>query len=295
MTGVGDSAGDGQRLTVQHVAVLAEVSPAAVRSWVRRALLQPSMRSGRLLWFDFRAVGRARTLGRFLAAGWSGAKIERGLNAALRLCSDPDRALEGLLASLDIGRVAVRLPDGRVTEPSGQLLLDFGGTAPEGEAAPVRALRSHHDWFVTGVEAEASGRLEEAVRAYERALASGDAEVSFNLGNCLFALRRLEPACQSFEAALQREPDYAEAWNNLGIARGELGRVPTAVEAFRRALEVVPHYADAHFNLAEALAMSGDLEGARRHFRAYLSYDPNSRWAEQVRQRLRQLEGRRGG
>ena len=108
-------------------------------------------------------------------------------------------------------------------------------------------------------------------------------------------MRRLEPACLSFETALRREPDYAEAWNNLGIARGELSRGPAAIEAFRRALEIVSHYADAHFNLAEALAVQGDLEGARRHFRAYLSYDPNSRWAEQVRQRLRQLEGRRGG
>jgi tetratricopeptide (TPR) repeat protein len=295
MSSLGDSAEEGQRLTVHQVAKLAEVSAAAVRSWVRRSLLPPSARSGRLLWFDFRAVGRARTLGRFLAAGWSGSRIERGLAVAVKLCPDADRALEGLLASLEAGHLAVRLPDGRVSEPSGQLLLDFGAAAPAPDSERVRALKSHHDWFVAGVEAEAGGRLEEAVRSYERALAGGDPEVSFNLGNCLFALRRLEPACQSFEAALQREPDYAEAWNNLGIARGELGRGPQAIEAFRRALEIVPHYADAHFNLAEALAVAGELEGARRHFRAYLSYDPNSRWADQVRQRLQQLEGRRGG
>jgi len=49
---------------------------------------------------------------------------------------------------------------------------------------------------------------------------------------------------------------------------------------------IVPHYADAHFNLAEALAVVGDLQGARRHWRAYLSFDPNSRWADQVRKRL---------
>ena len=43
----------------------------------------------------------------------------------------------------------------------------------------------------------------------------------------------------------------------------------------------------AHYNLAEALAVVGDLERARKHWRAYLTFDPNSRWAEQVRQRLR--------
>jgi hypothetical protein len=28
------------------------------------------------------------------------------------------------------------------------------------------------------------------------------------------------------------------------------------------------------------------MDGARSHWRAYLTFDPNSRWAEQVRRRL---------
>ena len=35
-----------------------------------------------------------------------------------------------------------------------------------------------------------------------------------------------------------------------------------------------------------------DLDGARRHWRAYLSFDPNSRWADQVRRYL-QINGER--
>lgn len=285
-----------QQLSLRQVAALAEVAPAALRAWVGRDLLRASARSGRLLWFDFRAVGRARTLARFHAAGWSARRIERGLQQARRLCRGDDAALEGLLASLEVGRLAVRTADGRLLEPGGQLLMDFAGDpAAAPETGVVRSLRTPQHWFVQGVEAEASGRLEDAVRCYQRALPGGDAETSFNLGNCLFALGRREAAVAQYELAVGREADYAEAWNNLGIAQGDLGDATAAIAAFRRALELVPHYADAHYNLADALAQQDDLEGARRHFRAYLSFDPNSRWAEQVRRRLQQLEGRRRG
>ncbi len=300
MTGPGEvPAAPEQLLSVQQVARLTGVAPAALRAWLRRGLLRPAAHQGRLQWFDFRAIGRARTLACFQRAGWSAARIERGLTFATRHVADADAALAGLAESLTLGRLAVRLPDGRVVEPSGQLLLDFtagdgGGHGVAEPARSVRSLRSPQDWFASGVEYEAAGRLEEAVRAYERAVPGGDPEVLFNLGNCLLSLRRPEEARARFAEAVAAEPDYAEAWNNLGIAEGERGRAEAAIAAFRRAIAIVPHYADAHYNLAEALAVEGDLAEARRHFRAYLSYDPNSRWADQVRQRLLQLDGRRG-
>jgi Flp pilus assembly protein TadD len=91
--------------------------------------------------------------------------------------------------------------------------------------------------------------------------------------------------------ASEVDPEHAEAWNNLGVGRGEQGDRRGAIAALSRALELVPHYADAHYNLAEALAVAGDLDGARRHWRAYLTFDPNSRWAEQVRRRLQSHGG----
>jgi len=171
-------------------------------------------------------------------------------------------------------------------------VFDFeAAAATNGDELPK--LRSPQAWFLIAVDAEAAGRIEDAVRAYEHGLPGGTAEVHFNLGNCYYALRRRTEARAQFEAALGRSPDYAEAWNNLGIVRGELGDRDGAIAALRQALELVPHYADAHYNLAEALAVIGDLDGARRHWRAYLSFDPNSRWADQVRRRLETNGGAR--
>ena len=276
--------GAGERtFSLAELAEHCGLPPSVVRRFVQHQLLQP--RRGSVESFSFRSLGTARTLAQLWRARWSAPRIQRAWRLARTVVDDPDAALTGLLASIGQRRITVRTPDGRLVEPGGQLLFDFAAT----RTTPLPSLRSAQDWFQSGVDAEASGRLEDAVRAYERALTNDNAEAHFNLGNCLYALRRRSEAADRFLAATIVAPDYAEAWNNLGIVRGELGDRAGATGALRRALELVPHYADAHYNLGEALAACGDLEGARRHWRAYLSFDPNSRWAEQVR-RLLQID-----
>ncbi|MBX3461784.1 MAG: tetratricopeptide repeat protein [Planctomycetes bacterium] len=280
--------GSERTFTLAELAELAGLPATVVRRWVERDLLQP--RRGSTDAFPFRALGAARTLAQLWRAGWTAPRIQRAWQLARTVVGDADAALTGLLASIGRRRVTVRTPDGRLVEPGGQLLFDFGAR-PDSPALP--SLRSAHDWFQAGVDAEAAGRLEDAVRAYEHALGSGNAEAHFNLGNCLYALRRRGDAAAQFEAAVAAAPDYAEAWNNLGIVRGELGDRDGSIAALRRSLALVPHYADAHYNLAEALAVAGEVDDARRHWRAYLSFDPNSRWADQVRRRLQAHGGER--
>jgi tetratricopeptide (TPR) repeat protein len=253
-----------------------------LKRFVDRELLEPLRdQPGR---FAFRAAGRARVLAQLWRAGWTAPRIERAWRLARTVVADPEAALTGLLASIGQRRITVRAPDGRLLEPGGQLLFDFAAAGQE--SAERLALRTPQDWFAIGVDAEAAGRTDDAVRAYEHALGQGSAETHFNLGNCYYAQRRRSEASAQFLAAVGRAPDYAEAWNNLGVVRGELGDRTGAIDALRCALDLVPHYADAHYNLAEALAVVGDMDGARRHWRAYLTFDPNSRWAEQVRRRL---------
>jgi tetratricopeptide (TPR) repeat protein len=279
--------GDERTFTAEELAQACGLPVSVVSRWVERELLVPNRGAVRL--FSFRAVGAARTLAQLWRAGWSAPRIARAWQLARTVVKDPDEALTGLLASIGQRRVTVRTRDGRLLEPGGQLLFDFAAAASSTEDLPQ--LRSAQTWFSIGVDAEAAGRTEDAVRAYEHALPGGNAETHFNLGNCYYALRRREAASEQFAAATARDPSYAEAWNNLGIVRGELGDGAGALTALHRALALVPHYADAHYNVAEALAVVGDLDGARRHWRAYLTFDPNSRWAEQVRRRLQSNGG----
>lgn len=280
--------GTDRMFTLDELAELCGLPITVLRRWVDRELLVP--KRGHVGAFGFRAIGTVRTLAQLWRAGWTAPRIVRGLQLARTVVRNPEEALSGLLASIGQRRVTVRTPDGRLVEPGGQLLFDFAAGSASRDAAALPQLRTPADWFQIAVDAEAAGRLEDAIRAYQQALPGSNCEAHFNLGNCFYALRRRAEAGEQFEAAVRTAPDYAEAWNNLGIVRGETGDRDGAITALQRALELVPHYADAHYNCAEALAVVGDLDGARRHWRAYLAYDPNSRWADQVRRRL-QIHG----
>ncbi|GAB4151813.1 MAG: hypothetical protein Fur0037_20540 [Planctomycetota bacterium] len=288
-------------LDLGQLAALLGLRPAVIRAWLDRGLLAPASTEGRISFFDFKGIAAARALKRFADAGWSASRIACAVESVRPLCGSAAQALAGLVPGIGKRRPVIRLPDGRLVEAGGQRLFDFarvdGGFGRAGpgalrrEGAGIVPLRSGHDWFRLGVEAEAEGRLLEAIRAYEH-VGPGDAAAQFNMGNCHYALGDRARARECFAEAVRLDPEHAEAWNNLGIAEGDLGRPARAREAFARALRLVPHYADAHFNLAEALAEAGDLAGARAHWRSFLIHAPNSRSAEDVRRRLRRAEKR---
>jgi tetratricopeptide (TPR) repeat protein len=85
-------------------------------------------------------------------------------------------------------------------------------------------------WFNQGNALAQSGRLEEAVADFERALqlVPSFPEAQTNLGNVLFSLHRLPEAVDHYQAAIGLKPDYADAHYNLGIALRALGRAPEA-------------------------------------------------------------------
>jgi tetratricopeptide (TPR) repeat protein len=276
----------GARFSLADQARLAGVSASRIRSWTSYGLV-PTARGGAKR-NGFRVLARLRLLGQLDAAGFAPAKLARALASARAFVADDDAALHGLLTAPQGRILAIRLPNGQITDPCGQRIFDFDAvpSAPK-QSGKVLGLRSPQDWFELGVEAEHEHRLEHAISAYQRALPQMGAPAWFNLGNCRAELGDAIGAIDAFQQALRVDPGYSAAWNNLGIAQGTLHRVVDAMQSFCRALELAPHYADAHYNLADVLATAGDIESARKHWRAYLAYDPNSRWADHVRRRLR--------
>jgi hypothetical protein len=123
-------------------------------------------------------------------------------------------------------------------------------------------------WSNLGLAYKDWGRHHEAVASLERAtaLAPGQSELHYNLGNGLLAAGRPEAAEASFRAALTREAGHARAMVNLGTAQKEQGRLDEAIATLRGAVAARPEDADAHWNLALALLMAGDWDqGWREH------------------------------
>ena len=57
------------------------------------------------------------------------------------------------------------------------------------------------------------------------------------------------------------------AYHNLGRVLGAQGRLDKAVEAFQAALNVNPESAEAHESLALAFSQMGEKDKARKHYK----------------------------
>ena len=127
-----------------------------------------------------------------------------------------------------------------------------------------------------GVLEKSLGNTAAAVELISRAVSIlPAAEFYNNLGDALAGLGRRDEAVAAFERAIALSPAYVKAFNNLGLARLQQGRVGEAEAALRTALAIKPDYARALANLAAVYTQSGRHAEALESYRAALQLDPN--------------------
>jgi len=282
-----------QRYTVAQLSRILSVTPETVRKWVRSGLIEPVETVHRLDFFAYPQVTTAKMLCDLLSSGLPFARLREGLHRLQRWLPGIDSSLGQLSVLEESGRLLIRLEDGHLAEPTGQLQLQFG-PPDEVAALPIpSAARTTDDWFQDALAAEDEGAYHLAAMAYERAIEMEpeDPVLHFNLGNVLFASGDYPRAAAQFSTATELDAEYVEAWNNLGNVLADLHRYDESLSAFRRALAVFPLYADAHYGLGDLLHSLGRNDEARQHWLQYLELDPKSPWSADLRHRLASLAG----
>ena len=78
------------------------------------------------------------------------------------------------------------------------------------------------------------------------------------MGNALKYQGKLEEAIEAYNKALAIKPDYAEAYSNMGVALKDQGKLEEAIEAYNKALAIKPDYAGAHRNLSIVTKYNSD-------------------------------------
>jgi tetratricopeptide (TPR) repeat protein len=285
--GVEPASSDHKGLSTAELADVLQVSGVCIRTWVRARLLQPHETIDGVHYFDFQQVRWAKSLRAFVKSGVANRRIAQSLNRLHQwLPNLGPGAVPAVLG--DDGRMAVRLEDGTLVDPTGQALFDF---SERQERAALAYSSKGRDWFQIGRAMEKAGEFEEAARAYREALVERgpDATTCFNLANVLYALGHREQAVERYRQVVELEPNFWEAWNNAGNVLGELGQYEDAVNALVRALEINPGHADAHYNLADILEQIGRRGEALKHWQTYLKHDNASRWADYARTRIKAI------
>jgi len=112
-----------------------------------------------------------------------------------------------------------------------------------------------------------SGDAEGACLIYEEieSFSPDDPEISFQRGVCRLTQHRYDEARSAFDRALEKQPDYAEAFINRGLAWEGLKKDDKAAGDYKKALSLIPAAAKAHLNLGLILYRRADYTAARPH------------------------------
>jgi tetratricopeptide (TPR) repeat protein len=194
--------------------------------------------------FSYRDLACARQVSRLLDRG---IPLDEIVTAATQLGRRGLRLCEAHLTEAPWGAIVQQL-GGRLMEIDGQFTLPW-------DEAPLNL----YDAIAQAETCEATGDWSQAERLYRIAMRMdrSDPVLPFNLGNVLDARGEEKEAILSYQMAVARAPEFADAWYNLAVISGRRGRSDEAIRYYRAALQAQPDYEDALHNLALLLTKLG--------------------------------------
>jgi predicted O-linked N-acetylglucosamine transferase (SPINDLY family) len=122
------------------------------------------------------------------------------------------------------------------------------------------------------------GRVEEAADMYRAVLveAPNHADALINLGNIHKERGEFSAAAASYDAAIKADPTSVVALNNAGCLLRTLGRFDDAEDMFRNGLRLDSAHPALYDNLGSVLKDTGDIDAAIDCFRKSLQLNPNN-------------------
>jgi tetratricopeptide (TPR) repeat protein len=147
--------------------------------------------------------------------------------------------------------------------------------------ASTKAPQKPRIWVNYGTALHFAGRYEEAVKAYDRALALGyDPTVPVelvvrNTALALVRLRRYDEARTRLVKYLERAPQDAQTIVILALVEVDTGRLDEAERAARKALALDPRQSRPYQILGQVQERRNDLQGAYEQFQTAARVDPS--------------------
>ena len=97
----------------------------------------------------------------------------------------------------------------------------------------------------------------------------------FGIGEAWQKLGKLEEAVEAYNKALAIKPDYASVYNNMGIALADQGKMEEALEVYNKLLTIKPGNAGTYNNMGVAFANQGKLQEAIKFYNKALTIKPD--------------------
>jgi tetratricopeptide (TPR) repeat protein len=117
-------------------------------------------------------------------------------------------------------------------------------------------------------------------KASQQQKREGDVKALYERARVFHKRGRLQEAMRLYERTLSLNPDYVDALNNLGVIHIQNRKYSAARESFAKAIRLRPDYVDSHYNLACVYALEGAVSQSLIHLRRAVSLDQSVKdWA----------------
>jgi tetratricopeptide (TPR) repeat protein len=169
---------------------------------------------------------------------------------------------------------------------------------------------THVFWARIGEAYDLAGRNDDAINAYQQAIAAKPENASYynNLGNILGRSGKIDEARTAYTKSAELDPpNAAMAWRNFGISLYTANRMQEAVEPLKKSVEIDPKSAQAYYLLGACLVASADYKqvgdkmevtlkpGTVEAYQKAVELDPNGTWGKQAKEGLEQVNLLTGG
>jgi tetratricopeptide (TPR) repeat protein len=136
---------------------------------------------------------------------------------------------------------------------------------------------SESDLLLEGNDLFNAGDYTHAIEKYELAIQKNPdfAEAYYNWGQALYNLNDFKGAIEKYELAIQKKPDYVLAYDYWGLALYSLNDFKGAIEKYDLAIQKDPDYAQAYNNWGLALSKQNDFKGAIEKYDLAIQKDPD--------------------
>jgi tetratricopeptide (TPR) repeat protein len=166
-------------------------------------------------------------------------------------------------------------------------------------------------WGDIGQAYDLAGRNDEAINAYQQAIAAKPDNAGYynNLGNVLARAGKIDDAKAAYTKSAELDPPNAAlAWRNFGISLYQAGRMQEAIEPLQKATQIDPKNAQGWYLLGTCMVADPSIykqvgdkievtpkPGTAEAFQKAIELDPNGPIGAQAKQGLEQLNQLTGG
>jgi tetratricopeptide (TPR) repeat protein len=230
--------------------------------------------------------------------------MKKHFDAGIALLDQERAAKEALTKATPDQRDAAKA---KVTDLSNQAVAEFQEAQ---KAAAEKDPNQHLFWARMGEAYDLAGRNDEAINAYQQAVAAQPTNAGYynNLGNVLARTGKIEDAKTAYTKSAELDPANAGlAWRNFGISLYQAGRMPEAVEPLQKATQLDPKNPQGWYLLGACLVASADYKqvgdkmevtlkpGTVEAYQKAIELDPNGPYGAQAKQGLEAVQQMTGG